>query len=133
MPDIQPADNTFDLDLDTLSQAKKRVKINGEVIEFDPPALEDLIEVAKLGGQLQKIKSQQATGDDVDAEQMSDIMDKLKNGLSGIVPELKDHKLNMLQLIALIELFVDSAQPADTKELEKRGIKLDGEQKKTIS
>ena len=133
MPDIQPADNTFDLDLDTLSQAKKRVKINGQIIEFDPPALEDLIEVAKLGGQLQKIKSQQATGDDVDAEQMSAVMDKLKSGLAGIVPELKEHKLNMLQLIALIELFVDSAQPADTKELEKRGIKLDSDQKKTVS
>ncbi len=131
MPNNPQLDSTFDLDLDTLSQSKKRVKINGEVIEFDPPALEDLIEVAKLGGQLQKVKAQQADGE-VDAEQMSDIMDKLKNGLTGIVPELKDHKLNMLQLIALIELFVDSAQPADTKELEKRGIKLDGDQKKTV-
>lgn len=133
MSDIPQTDNTFDLDLDTLSQSKKRVKINGQIIEFDPPALEDLIEVAKLGGQLQKIKAQQATDDNIDAEQMSEVMDKLKNGLTGIVPELKDHKLNMLQLIALIELFVDSAQPADTKELEKRGIKLDSDQKKTVS
>ncbi len=132
MSDIPQTDNTFDLDLDTLSQSKKRVKINGQIIEFDPPALEDLIEVAKLGGQLQKIKAQQATDDNIDAEQMSEVMDKLKNGLTGIVPELKDHKLNMLQLIALIELFVDSAQPADTKELEKRGIKLDSDQKKTV-
>jgi hypothetical protein len=38
----------------------------------------------------------------------------------------------MQQLLALIDLFVESAQPADTKELEKRGIKLDGDQKKTV-
>lgn len=126
----QAPDNSYDLDLDTLSQSKKRVKINGEVIEFDPPALEDLIEVAKLGGQLQKLQGQQAAGE-IDAEFMGDVMDKLKNGLSGIVPELKDHKLNIEQLMALINLFVESAQPADAKELEKRGVSMTDDQKKT--
>lgn len=125
-------DNTYDLDLDTLSQTKKRVKIAGQVIEFDPPALEDLIEVAKLGGELQKLQGQQAAGT-VDAEFMGDVMDKLKNGLTGIVPELKDHKLNIQQLIALINLFVESAQPADAKELEKRGVSMTDDQKKTAS
>lgn len=123
-------DNSYDLDLDTLSQTKKRVKIAGQVIEFDPPALEDLIEVAKLGGELQKLQGQQAAGT-VDAEFMGDVMDKLKNGLTGIVPELKDHKLNIQQLIALINLFVESAQPADAKELEKRGVSMTDDQKKT--
>lgn len=123
-------DNTYDLDLDTLSQTKKRVKIAGQVIEFDPPALEDLIEVAKLGGELQKLQGQQAAGT-VDAEFMGDVMDKLKKGLTGIVPELKDHKLNIQQLIALINLFVESAQPADAKELEKRGVSMTDDQKKT--
>jgi hypothetical protein len=122
-------DNTFDLDLDTLAQSKKRVKIAGNVIEFDPPSLEDLIELAKLGGQLQKYQN----ADVKEVEQMSDVMDKLKNGLSNIVPALKDYKLNINQLLALIDLFVESAQPNDTKELEKRGIKLDGDQKKTVS
>lgn len=121
-------DATFDLDLDTLGQSKKRVKISGNVIEFDPPSLEDLIELAKLGSKLQKIQNQ---GDNVDIDNMGEVMDSLKNGLSNIVPELKDHKLNMNQLLALIDLFVESAQPNDAKELEKRGIKLDGDQKKT--
>lgn len=123
-------DNSYDLDLDTLSQSKKRVKIGGEVIEFDPPSLEDLIEVAKLGGQLQKLQEQQAAGT-VDADFMGDVMDKLKTGLAGIVPELKDHKLNIEQLMALITLFTESAQPADSKALENAGVKLDGDQKKT--
>lgn len=121
-------DATFDLDLDTLGQSKKRVKIGGNVIEFDPPSLQDLIELAKLGSKLQKIQSQ---GDNVDIDNMSSVMDELSNGLTNIVPELKEHKLNMEQLLALIDLFVQSAQPNDTKELEKRGIKLDGDQKKT--
>lgn len=121
-------DATFDLDLDTLSQNKKRVKISGQIIEFDPPSLQDLIELAKLGSKLQKIQNE---GDNVDVENMSSVMDELSNGLTNIVPELKEHKLNMEQLLALIDLFVQSAQPNDTKELEKRGIKLDGDQKKT--
>jgi hypothetical protein len=125
-------DNTYDLDLDTLSQSKKRVKIAGQVIEFDPPALEDLIEVAKLGGELQKLQAQQADGS-VDAEFMGNVMDKLKNGLANIVPELKEHKLNINQLMALINLFVESAQPADAKELEKRGVSMTDDQKKTAS
>lgn len=124
------SDTTYDLDLDTLSQSKKRVKIGGEVIEFDPPSLEDLIDVAKLGGQLQKLQEQQAAGT-VDAEFMGDVMDKLKNGLTGIVPELKDKKLNIQQLMALITLFTESAQPNDTKALEQNGVKLDSDQKKT--
>lgn len=129
MSENTQTDNNFDLDLDTLSQSKKRVKIGGQVIEFDPPSLEDLIELAKLGGQLQKYQKT----DTADVEGMSEVMDKLKNGLTNIVPALKEHKLNINQLLALIDLFVESAQPNDTKELEKRGIKLDGDQKKTAS
>lgn len=121
-------DATFDLDLDTLGQSKKRVKIGGNIIEFDPPSLEDLIELAKLGSKLQKIQNQ---GDNIDIDNMSEVMDSLKKGLTDIVPALSEYKLNMEQLLALIDLFVESAQPADTKELEKRGIKLDGDQKKT--
>lgn len=121
---------TYDLDLDTLSQNKKRVKINGQVIEFEPPALEDLIDLAKLGGKLQKYQGEQEVEN---VEEMGDVMDGLKSGLQNIVPELKEHKLNLQQLLALIDLFVQSAQPNDAKELEKRGIKLDGDQKKTAS
>lgn len=128
MSDIPQNDTTFDLDLDTLSQAKKRVKISGQIIEFEPPSLEQLIDLAKLGSKLQKFQNM---GENVDVENMSDVMDSLRDGLTNIVPELKEYKLNMQQLLALIDLFVESAQPADAKELEKRGIKLDGDQKKT--
>ncbi len=49
------------------------------------------------------------------------------------MPALKDVKLNIEQIIAVIEMMVDYATPNDTKELEKRGVKLDGNQKKTAS
>lgn len=128
-PQPQVVDSNYDLDLDTLSQSKKRVKIQGNIVEFDPPALEDLIELAKLGAQLQQFQN----ADTKDPEQMSGVMDKLKTGLTDIVPALSEYKLNFNQLLALIDLFVQSAQPNDAKELEKRGIKLDGDQKKTPS
>lgn len=124
-------DSTFDLDLDTLSKSNKRVKIQGDIIEFAPPSLEDLIDLAKLGGQIQKY--QQGEIDTKDIDSMSKLMDQLKDGLSNIVPELKKYKLNMEQLIALINLLVDSTQPNDQKELAKRGIALDNDQKKTVS
>jgi hypothetical protein len=129
MTQPQTIDPTFDLDLDTLSQQKKRVKIQGNIVEFSPPSLEDLIELAKLGGQVQKY--QQGGLDANNVDDMSMLMDKLKDGLANVVPELKQYKLNMQQLLALIDLLVDSAQPADSKELQKRGIALDNDQKKT--
>jgi len=131
MTQPQTIDPTFDLDLDTLSQQKKRVKIQGNIVEFSPPSLEDLIELAKLGGQVQKY--QQGGLDANNVDDMSMLMDKLKDGLANVVPELKQYKLNMQQLLALIDLLVDSAQPADSKELQKRGIALDNDQKKTVS
>lgn len=130
MSEAPQIDNSFDLDLDTLAQSKKRVKINGQIIEFNPPSLEDLIDLAKLGGQLQKM---QHPNQEADVDNMSDVMEKLKVGLQNIVPELKDHKLNMNQLMALVNLFVDAAQPNDVKELQKRGISMDSDQKKTVS
>lgn len=127
MSDAPQQNNNFDLDLDTLSADKKTVRINGQVLEIAPPALEDLIDLAKMGGKLQKFQG----GKVENVDEMVAVMDELKSGLVNLVPELKDHKLNLNQLLALIDLLVESAQPADAAELEKRGIKLDGDQKKT--
>lgn len=129
MSDAITPTNTFDLDLDTLSQDKMRVKIQGNVVEFNPPSLEDLIELAKLGGKMQKFKGGQI--DTNDADEMSEVMDALKQGIANVVPELKEYKLNIDQLLAVLTLLTDKAQATDTKELEKRGIKLDDDQKKT--
>ena len=120
------ADSTFDLDLDTLVKPSKKVKLNGEIIELEPPTLEELVKLAKLGGELQGMDTS-----NLNADEVSDVIDKLNAGIRDVMPALKDVKLNIEQIIAVIEMMVDYATPNDTKELEKRGVKLDGDQKKT--
>lgn len=121
-------EETFDLDLDTLVKPPKRVKLNGEIIELQSPSLEELVKLAKLGGELQGMETE-----NLDADQVSNVVDKLNGGIRELMPELKDTKLSIEQIIALIEMMVDYAQSNDNKELQKRGIKLDGDQKKTVS
>lgn len=120
------ADPNFDLDLDTLVKPSKKVKLNGQIIELDPPSLEELVKLAKLGGELQGMDTSNLNADEVSA-----VIDKLNAGIRDVMPALKDVKLNIDQIIAVIEMMVDYAQPNDTKELEKRGVKLTGDQKKT--
>jgi hypothetical protein len=122
------AEQTFDLDLDTLVKPSKKVKLNGSIIELEPPSLEELVKLAKLGGELQGMDTS-----NLNADEVSNVIDKLNEGIRDVMPALKDVKLNIEQIIAVIEMMVDYATPNDTKELEKHGVKLDGDQKKTPS
>ena len=69
----------------------------------------------------------------LNADEVSNVIDKLNNGIRELLPELKDVKLNIEQIIAVIEMMVDYATPDDQKELEKRGISMTTDQKKTAS
>lgn len=122
------AEQTFDLDLDTLVKPSKKVKLNGQIIELEAPSLEELVKLAKLGGELQGMDTSNLNADEVSA-----VIDKLNAGIREVMPALADVKLNIEQIIAVIEMMVDYATPNDTKELQKRGIQLDGDQKKTPS
>ncbi len=59
------AEQTFDLDLDTLVKPSKKVKLNGEIIELEPPTLEELVKLAKLGGELQGMDTTNLNADEV--------------------------------------------------------------------
>lgn len=120
------AEQSFDLDLDTLVKPSKKVKINGNIVELQPPSLEKLVKLAKLGGDLQGMDTS-----NLNADEVSEVIDKLNNGIRELMPELKDIKLNIEQIIAVIEMMVDYATPADTKELEKHGVTMTRDQKKT--
>lgn len=120
------SDSTYDLDLDTLVKPSKKVKINGNIIELQPPSLEELVKLAKLGGELQGMDTT-----NLNADEVSDVIDKLNNGIRELMPELNDIKLNIEQIIAVIEMMVDYATPDDQKELEKRGVSMTTDQKKT--
>lgn len=118
----------FDLDLDTLVKPSKKVKLNGNIIELQPPTLEELVKLAKLGGELQGMDTS-----NLNADEVSEVIEKLNGGIRELMPELKDTKLSIEQIIAVIEMMVDYAQPNDNKELAKRGVTLDNDQKKTVS
>lgn len=130
-----PTDNTpneqttYDLDLDTLVKPSKKIKFGGEVIEIKPPALEELLKLSKLGGQIQKRQS----GEKMSEEEAVEAINSLRDAFAELVPELKGKPLNVEQLLALLDLVVSLAMPSDVTELEKRGIKLDDDQKKILS
>lgn len=121
------AEQNFDLDLDTLVKPSKKVKLNGNIIELEPPSLEELVKLAKLGGELQGMETT-----NLNADEVSNVIDKLNGGIRELMPALADVKLNIEQIIAVIEMMVDYATPNDTKELEKRGISMTSDQKKTV-
>lgn len=120
---------TYDLDLDTLVKPSKTIKLAGEAITINPPSLEELLKLSKLGGQIQK----RQTGDKMTEEEAVDAINSLRDAFAELVPELKGKPLNVEQLLALLDLVVSMAMPSDVSELEKRGIKLDADQKKILS
>jgi len=129
--DIQQTN--YDLDLDTLAKPSKTIKIEGKAVEIKAPSLEDLISLSKLGGELQHLKSGSTDAKDMDIEQVEEAITKLRKGFADLVPELAQFKMNIEQLLALLDFVIKMAQPNDVAELEKRGISMDNDQKKTAS
>lgn len=121
--------STYDLDLDTLVKPSKKIKFGGEVIEIKPPSLEELLKLSKLGGQIQKRQS----GEKMSEEEAVEAINSLREAFAELVPELQGKQLNVEQLLAMLDLVVGLAMPSDVTELEKRGIKLDDDQKKILS
>lgn len=120
--------SAYDLDLDTLVKPSKKVRIGGEIITINPPSLEELLKLSKLGGAIQKKQD----GKTMTEEEAVDSINSLSTAFAELVPELKDVKLNVEQLLALLDMVVKMAMPSDVTELEKRGIKLDSDQKKIL-
>lgn len=121
--------NLYDLDLDTLVKPSKKVRIDGQIIEIKPPALEELLKLSKLGGAIQK----RQTGEKMSEEDAVAAINDLRAAFGELVPELAGKALNVEQLLALLDMVVSLAMPSDVSELEKRGIKLDADQKKILS
>lgn len=126
----QPDIPAVDLDLQTLVQNKKTVRMpDGKVLEIAPPDLQALLEVAKLGGDM---KAVQANLSNLSEEEVVEIYEKLKAAFKKLIPELADYSLNYEQTFALLDLIIKISMPSDLEELEKRGIKLDDDQKKIL-
>jgi len=129
MPTNQPTDtNAYDLDLDTLVKPSKTIRLGGEAIVINPPSLEELLKLSKLGGAIQKKQD----GKKMSEEEAVEAINSLRAAFADLVPELKGKPLNVEQLLALLDLVVKMAMPSDVTELEKRGITLDSDQKKIL-
>lgn len=115
----------FDLDLDTLADKPKRVKFMGEAIEVPIPDVRDLFKMADLLGDYEKIK-------DTDTKEVIGKYEILRTQIDKMVPDIKGKTLNFSQVVAITDLLVKSATPADISELEKRGITLDTDEKKIL-
>lgn len=116
----------FDLDLDVLANETKKVKYNGELVEFVPPEVGELFAMMKLSSGVKAI-------DMNDAAQVEEGYNKLRDGITKVIPALKEARLNIKQLFALLDLIIKSCVPKDISDLEKHGITLTDDQKKTLS
>jgi hypothetical protein len=113
----------IDLDLDALVEQKYSIKLGGEVLNVVPPTLEQLINILGYAKKLEGV------GGDVEPQAVSEAFDGLKGFVAECIPELGDKKINLRQLIALVQYIVKISSPDDVKALEDNGIKLNTQKK----
>lgn len=102
-------DNIIDLDL--VGRTSKKVKLNGKVIEVFAPTLEQLIEVGRLGVELQSNPG-------------IETMAQIKKAIANLIPGLENEPINMAQLVALVDEMAKLAMPEKMDELKENGIDL---------
>lgn len=124
-------DSTYDLDLDTLVAAKKKIKIRGELVEIEIPSLEKLLQLSTLGRDLQEVQNGlESLTEEQQAAKVEEAIARMRAAFEQLMPELKELNLNMDQLFALLNFVTKHAMPTENEELKKRGITLDSDQKK---
>lgn len=124
------------VDLDALSGKSIIVKLRGEEVELEEPALEDLFDLIRLA------KVAQDADLPTEAEGIEDlaaiengfkIYEDFRSGVDKVFPVLVGKKINIRQLLKIVEIMQELAVPPELEELEKHNIKLTSDQKKTIS
>ena len=117
----------YELDLDTFVVNSKSVKLNGKIFNIEIPDMQTLFELSSVGAKLQSV-----SGTDKNATKKTErILNKLKNVIFRLCPNLKNEKMTFAQMMGLLSFITKMAIPKDMEQMEKRGIKLDDNQKKT--
>lgn len=119
-------DKQFDLDLDTLVDSGKLIKLNGKTFTAYSPDLGELLKIIKIS------KSFQANPD-ASEEGAIQIVEQIKIVLSKSIPGLENESLTIQQLFRLVEFLAELSVPKDLAELEKKGITMSASQKKILS
>lgn len=107
------------LDLDALVPNKEKVKFKGKTIQVEPPSTEQIVRLMKVSSKFRGLES-----GDFESVEASDF-DELANVLTEIIPELKEEKLNLSQVMGLVGVVMKMAMPGESEELDKKGIKVD--------
>lgn len=146
-----------DLNLDDLIKDAKLVRINGKDIKITPPGLRELLELIKVGSSMQSRQKEEWVKEEsmtelekqehpeyetrggyskktlMTAEQSLETFAQLNNLFVRLLPELKDEKVTIQQLLQLLEFIISDVVPSDIEELKKRGIKVSTDEKKILS
>ena len=107
---------TYDLDLDALAPESKKVKLNGRIIEVNPPKFKNLVALMKLAN----------TMGEGNGGQTIETVDMLRQSLIPLIPALgeEDFDLTMEQLNTLLQFVMTIATPQDQTTLEKQGYSV---------
>lgn len=110
------------LDLDLLEDKARKVKLGGEVLTVTAPSLQELSKLLKVAEKMKNIQE--------DSGNIETLISDMTEILSSCIEGLKDKKVSIKQLLALIQITVELSMPDDTAELEKVGVTIDNIQKK---
>jgi hypothetical protein len=110
----------IDLDLDALAPKKVQINYQGKTIPVNPLSLEQFSKLYDLVAEVDTAKNSQ------DEKKILELFVKIDPLIKECIPELKDDKLNQIQLMALLNLLQEISSPQDKAlaELKKRGINL---------
>lgn len=107
------------LDLDALTPEPRRIKFDGNQIEVQPPTTADVLILGKIGKKIEN-------ANELEDEELEEVSKQLRDKIDKIVPALGGKFLTLGQQMALLEIVLDMAIPPDAKELEAKGITVDG-------
>lgn len=107
-----------DLDLDALAPKQIQINYQNKLIKINPLTLEQFGKLYDVAADMQDIKD--------DRSKLKTVMVDVEALIKDVIPELKEEKLNQIQLTALINLLSELSTPEDKAltELKKRGIEL---------
>lgn len=107
------------IDLDAFTPPSVTVKLGGKYVVISPPRTSDILRIGVLSSKFKDIKTDNLS-------ELEGSFTELAQAIKQCVPEVDIEALNMNQLLKLVSIITDMATPKDTKELEERGITVDG-------
>jgi UDP-glucose 6-dehydrogenase len=97
------------LDLDALVDTSNSIVLNGKSIPVVEPSVDDMLKLMSLSSVAETSNS-------------SDSVAQLVAAVIALVPELKDERLTMKQLNAVVNLIMGMIQSKEEKDLKEQGI-----------